>query len=66
MDGDEDFYSGNEFADNDSDYADSVDADYEFVEDDVDDSDDLLFRRRQVCSSSSSRSRFQPQTISFW
>ncbi|CAN7122619.1 unnamed protein product [Brassica rapa subsp. narinosa] len=47
MDGDEDFYSGNEFADNDSDYADSVDADYEFVEDDVDDSDDLLFRRRQ-------------------
>lgn len=66
MDGDEDFYSGNECADNDSDYADSVDADYEFVEDDVDDSDDLVFRRRQVCPSSSSGSRFQPQTISFW
>lgn len=46
MDADDDFYSGTEYADNDSDYADSVDADYEFVEDDGDDSDDL--RRRQV------------------
>ncbi|XP_010528636.1 PREDICTED: probable E3 ubiquitin-protein ligase ARI8 [Tarenaya hassleriana] len=50
MDADEDFYSGSDFADNDSDYADSdsVDvADYEFIENDADDSDDLIFRRHQ-------------------
>ncbi|XP_010470422.1 PREDICTED: probable E3 ubiquitin-protein ligase ARI8 isoform X1 [Camelina sativa] len=47
MDADDDFYSGTE---NYSDYADSDpedDADYEFVEDAADDSDDLIFRRRQ-------------------
>lgn len=48
MEADDDFYSGTEYAENDSDYADSIDADYEFVDDDVDDSDDLIFRRRQV------------------
>ncbi|KAG7536431.1 hypothetical protein ISN44_As10g023510 [Arabidopsis suecica] len=66
MDADDDFYSGTE---NYSDYADSdeydADADYEFVEDAADDSDDLIFRRRQsVAASTPTPAFYRPRSSS--